>query len=515
MTGGISKSRMALVRSGAVLIIVLVTIMILSLSAYTFCTLMLTEDEATRLMGQRVRSRYLVESGVDYTRLFLSKPEQDIRELGGRYDNPEIFQNVVVSIDPDDPTMVGRFTIIASSLDDDGVPTGFRNGLVDESTKLNLNVLVDLDTELPGAGRNLLMAIPGMTEDVADAILDYIDPDDEIRDYGAESREYNQLTPPYAAKNAPMDSLEELLLVRGVTPQLLFGLDSNHNGIVDEDEMNSSLASGIEPELQLGWVNYMTLYSKETNLNLDGLQRININAENLEQLYTDLRSTFDERWSNYVIGYRQNGPAQASGINGDGIGEIDFEKEAEFEFESVLDLVDGITTVSFTDTLDQTVASPVTSENFNATILAVMANLTTVDAPTIPGRININQASRQMLLGIPGMTEEIADEIIRARFYENEDPDGLLTKHRNYETWIAVEGIVDIATMKTMLPFICVGGSVYRAEVVGYFSDGRGTSRAEVIIDKTRPIPRLVFWRDKSHLDRGYSAELLGLDLIE
>ena len=500
-------------RNGAILIIVLITILILSLSAYTFCALMLTEDEATRLTGRRVKTRYLVESGVEYTRLFLSKPEQDIRELGGRYNNP-LFQNVVVSVDPDDPELIGRFTVIASSLDDNGIPNGFRYGLVDESSRLNLNVLIDLDNQLPGSARNLLMALPDMTEDVADAILDWLDKDDDLREYGAESAEYNSLSPPYATRNGPMDSLEELLLVRGVTPQLLFGLDTNHNGIVDDDEANSESSSNIAAELQLGWANFLTLYSKETNLNLSGLQRININSPDLELLYTDLRSAFNEQWSNFIIGYRQNGPVTEGNINNAAFGEIDFEKEAAHEFTSVLDIIGVMSKISFTDQLDKTVESPANLDNLHSSLPAIMANLTTVDEATIPGRLNIMQAPRQMLLGVPGMTEETADLILQTREYELNDPD-ITDKQRNYETWILAEEIVDLQTMKTMLPFICVGGSVYRAEVVGYFSDGKGSSRAEVIIDKTSPIPRIVFWRDKSHLDRGYSSEILGIDLVQ
>ncbi len=38
------------------------------------------------------------------------------------------------------------------------------------------------------------------------------------------------LDPPYAPRNGPMETIEELLLVRGVTPELLFGVDANHNG---------------------------------------------------------------------------------------------------------------------------------------------------------------------------------------------------------------------------------------------------------------------------------------------
>ncbi len=69
-----------------------------------------------------------------------------------------------------------------------------------------------------GVARELLMALPGMTEDVADAILDFVDEDDEPREYGAERDYYMSLSTPYAPINGPLQSIEQLLLVRGVTP---------------------------------------------------------------------------------------------------------------------------------------------------------------------------------------------------------------------------------------------------------------------------------------------------------
>ncbi len=58
---------------------------------------------------------------------------------------------------------------------------------------------------------------------IADAILDWRDRDDEHRLNGAETDYYSGLPRPYVAKNAPFDSLEELLLVKGVTPELFYG----------------------------------------------------------------------------------------------------------------------------------------------------------------------------------------------------------------------------------------------------------------------------------------------------
>ena len=60
---------------------------------------------------------------------------------------------------------------------------------------------------------------------VVDSIVDWHDDDDEQGNNGAESRFYLDREPSYPAKNSDFDSIEELLLVRGVTPELFYGSD--------------------------------------------------------------------------------------------------------------------------------------------------------------------------------------------------------------------------------------------------------------------------------------------------
>src|SRR5690606_34114570 len=64
-----------------------------------------------------------------------------------------------------------------------------------------------------------LMLLPYMTEDVADAILDWIDEDDDARPLGAEAGYYATLRNPYEPRNAPIRSLQELELIAGVRPE--------------------------------------------------------------------------------------------------------------------------------------------------------------------------------------------------------------------------------------------------------------------------------------------------------
>jgi general secretion pathway protein K len=60
-------------------------------------------------------------------------------------------------------------------------------------------------------------------EEIIDAIKDWIDADDEVTGDGAEGGYYAGLPRPYAAKNAALDCIEELLMVKGVTREMFYG----------------------------------------------------------------------------------------------------------------------------------------------------------------------------------------------------------------------------------------------------------------------------------------------------
>ena len=102
----------------------------------------------------------------------------------------------------------------------------------DEYGKINLNALIYEDES--GAEIEHPVLVPMLVElftvtfnlenDPTDLILDWLDADDNERPNGAESNYYESLETPYSCKNGPMDSIEELLLLPGITPELYFGL---------------------------------------------------------------------------------------------------------------------------------------------------------------------------------------------------------------------------------------------------------------------------------------------------
>jgi general secretion pathway protein K len=118
--------------------------------------------------------------------------------------------------------------------------------IADECGKLNLNALFVNENEVnpvfETALHNLFQALQ-VEEDPTDAILDWLDPDDEPRPEGAESDYYAGLETPYACKNGLMDSIEELLLIRGITPELFF----NANVYLEGQSMDKRDTEGWEP----------------------------------------------------------------------------------------------------------------------------------------------------------------------------------------------------------------------------------------------------------------------------
>ena len=53
--------------------------------------------------------------------------------------------------------------------------------------------------------------------------------------------------------------------------------------------------------------------------------------------------------------------------------------------------------------------------------------------------------------------------------------------------------------MKTMLPYVTAGGSVYRAQIIGHFDKGNPVARLEVMLDATQHPTQVLFWKDMSN----------------
>ena len=155
---------------GFILVVVLVAVAFLTLIGYTFLERMTVEDLSSRLTGRQLQTQSIADSAIEEIKRFLAEDPQLIVDSGGIYDNPEYFQGQLV-IDDEDPQYRARYAVIAPSMDPfTGVYEGNRFGLENESARLNLNALIEIDKLQEGSGQSILMGLPGMTEPIADAI---------------------------------------------------------------------------------------------------------------------------------------------------------------------------------------------------------------------------------------------------------------------------------------------------------------------------------------------------------
>ena len=530
-------------RFGFFLLVTLVTVSVATLAVYSFTETMVVMDDSAHLESEIVQAEQGVQSGIGMMRLLLSQPAEQRTAIGGTYNNPQLFRAVNLSADqPSD----FHFASVATGLTSDGRLGGLRFGLVDESSKLNVNALAVLDrnsellmpamTMLIGEDNelaydniavSLLMSLPGMTEDTADAILDWIDEDSEPREYGAEDEYYLALPTAYSAANAPVQSVDDLLLVRGVTAPLLYGADANRNGILDADEQQHYGVS-IDTPGALGWAAYLTVHGSESNLGPTGTPRVNINVDDLETLYDDLVTAMgDETYASYVIAFRMYGQSAAAAIdafaepsnddsdNGgqtidggiwtaEAMGKLDLTAGGKLEVTQILDLVGstveipGETAVVFQSPF---AADPVSMSTY---LPLLMDSIATSDAASLPGRINVNECPAELLAGIPILDDETIAAIIENREPMSDDPG------RRHATWLLSEGIVSIETMRALTPLICGSGSVFRGQWVAFDATGGAYRRAETIVDATSPNPKVISFRDLSHLGRGFDLSVLG-----
>jgi general secretion pathway protein K len=107
----------------------------------------------------------------------------------------------------------------------------FRVPIEDEAGKIQINRLVTgnaFNEDIKGLLIRLLSQPEFKLDDrrineIIDAIKDWIDRDDEVTGSGAENAYYSTLEKPYTAKNGPLDCLDELLMIKGVTKSLYYG----------------------------------------------------------------------------------------------------------------------------------------------------------------------------------------------------------------------------------------------------------------------------------------------------
>ena len=336
-------------------------------------------------------------------------------------------------------------------------------GLDDEASKINLNA----------APKDVLVKLPRVTQEIADAILDWRDADSTPGAGGAEDAYYLALDPPYRCKNQPFETLEELLLVKGVTPEILYGEDVNLNGRLDKNENDgedSYPPDNKDGKLDPGLWPLTTVWSADRNESVDGEARASLNTGTLQQL-TAAGLTNAEAQA--VLAGRLAGP-----------------------WRSVAAL------------LGEPGRPPVlTADRFRQ----VVDNLSIVDGETLPGLVNINTAPKQVLLALPGMSEELALEIMAYRAVQGTDLSTM--------AWLL--DLLEPAEFQPFAHLITFRSYQFRMHAVGRLGTPYATASREETTERPRafkrmvavvdllaePRPRLVYWKDATRWGMPYAPE--------
>lgn len=197
---------------GFALLIVIWVLMVLMVMVISFSTLTRVHTYDLMNFKEGMTNKYLAEAGVS----------RGVMEIIYRMVNHN--QSI---------TLVGK-----EVWKPDGTPYTSELGdgsyavrIIDESGKISLNGMTDSSGIVL---KNLLMnqgVTPENADIIIDSILDWKDGDDLHRLNGAENEYYLSLPNPYQARNSNFETLDELILVRGVTPQILYG-DGKMKGII-------------------------------------------------------------------------------------------------------------------------------------------------------------------------------------------------------------------------------------------------------------------------------------------
>lgn len=243
-------------RSGSVLIVALWVVVLLSLIVSSFAFDMQVEARITSYYRKRLKADYLANAGIERARMLLIKSA-----------DPEI-QNEETYEDLDAPWYPYARRLSEGSAVH-GVTDKLESGtisvdIVPEPARRNINRLMGKKDDW-----EQVMEIAGVPEEkweeLFDCLNDWADADDKLRNYGAETEDYyaQQDSPPHKAKNLPLDTVGELLLIKGFTKEMVYG------GLPEDAD------EGDEP--MRGMADLLTTF---------GDDKVNVNAAGKEVLMT-------------------------------------------------------------------------------------------------------------------------------------------------------------------------------------------------------------------------------------
>lgn len=336
-TGMTMKAGISMKRRGVILPVILFVLLLLGLFGAMFSFRVHSDVATVQAVANRLQSRLAAEAGVERVKMLLRQSRFD-RTVW--YNNPDELHRVLVWAHDTDARQAGtndelkeemayRYSIVADD------PTEFekyiRFGITDETSKLNLNAATA--DQLVKLLRQVLTS-QGEGEDgvdpkaIVDAIIDWRDTDNKPNGEAidTEGEYYLNLDRPYQIRNEPYTSVEELLLVKGVSGQVLYGEDFDRNGILTSNENDGDESFPPDNQdgvLSQGMYPYVTVFSYENDTPSGSPNKVYLFSDEAK-LKKDLKAVFpdDEEKINFIVAVTRtgkggggSGPGGSSGKN--------------------------------------------------------------------------------------------------------------------------------------------------------------------------------------------------------
>jgi DNA uptake protein ComE-like DNA-binding protein len=183
------------------------------------------------------------------------------------------------------------------------------------------------------------------------------------------------------------------------------------------------------------------------------------------------------------------------------------------KIKSLFDLVNSSVSVPTTtgqgpgqQTRTVSYSSPLSDPGQQKQLLPLLLDKVTTTLDTdLPGRVNVNTASKTVIRTLPNLSETDIESILAQR----PDPSSSEAPDPIFQTpaWLITEANVSPSTVKALEPFITSRSQVYRIQSVGYF-DGEGpTVRVEAVIDTNNGRPRILMRRELTELGKGFDLQ--------
>ena len=205
------------------LIVALWTLMILAMLVSSMAFDMRIEADIASYIRKRTKAQYLAQAGVEWAKVLMTK-QVDSGEAGELTMKPKDDEEMV--------QLAHRFQHLGMGISNQRKELGegaFVLSILPEPRRWNINVLAVQAANDEGA-RCILEELldeaevpPELYDELLDALLDWIDEDDLHRTNGAESDDPFYTDRGYKVKNAPLETVDELRLIKGWTDAIVYG----------------------------------------------------------------------------------------------------------------------------------------------------------------------------------------------------------------------------------------------------------------------------------------------------